>query len=45
MRPLQRPRPSPSADASIRLPVSGSVRTYGGRNGGKFLHFFKLSFS
>ncbi|CAI9575899.1 unnamed protein product [Staurois parvus] len=23
MRPLQRPRPSPPADASIRLPCSG----------------------
>ncbi|CAI9577604.1 unnamed protein product [Staurois parvus] len=33
MRPLQRPRPSPPADAGIRLPCSGpcDVGTYGRR--------------
>ncbi|CAI9623500.1 unnamed protein product, partial [Staurois parvus] len=34
MCPLQRPRPSPPADAGIRLPCSGpcDVGTYGRRN-------------
>ncbi|CAI9538197.1 unnamed protein product [Staurois parvus] len=40
--PLQRPRPSPPADAGIRLPCSGpcGVGTYGR----KFEIFFKMSF-
>ncbi|CAI9602719.1 unnamed protein product, partial [Staurois parvus] len=46
MCPLQRPRPSPPADAGIRLLCSGpcDVGTYGAAGGGKFKKFKKISF-
>ncbi|CAI9532482.1 unnamed protein product [Staurois parvus] len=45
MRPLQHPRPSPPADAGIRLPCSGpcDVGTYGRRNR-QILKFSKMKF-
>ncbi|CAI9612393.1 unnamed protein product [Staurois parvus] len=42
MSPLQRPRPSPPADAGIRLPGSDTLRApghAGDRTGGKFYNF------
>ncbi|CAI9612456.1 unnamed protein product, partial [Staurois parvus] len=46
MCPLQRPRPSPPADAGIRLlcPVPVTSGRTGAAAGGKFKNFKKMSF-